>query len=101
MPQFDVFHTRGSTVYPLVVDLQADLHSTLTTCVVVPMVDRVRYAQPASRLTPIVKIGTEQYVLLFPLMAAVPRTSLGGLVGSLARERATLIAALDLLVTGS
>jgi hypothetical protein len=38
---------------------------------------------------------------MFPLMASVPRTALGELVGSLAAQRAALLAALDLLITGS
>ena len=101
MAQFDVLRTNGPATYPFVVDIQADLHSKLTTRVVVPVVIRTRYALPATRLTPIVKIRDEQYVVLFPLIAAVPKAALGALVASLARERAPLLAALDLLVTGS
>ena len=101
MPQFDVFRTRSATVYPFVVDIQADVHGKLATRIVVPMVTRARYAQPATRLTPIVRVRDDDYILLFPLMAAVPTASLGEIVGSLVAQRATLIAALDLLITGS
>ncbi len=45
MPQFDVYRTRSSTIYPLVVDVQADVHVRLGSRVVVPMVLRTRYAQ--------------------------------------------------------
>jgi toxin CcdB len=100
MPQFDVLRTRNATTYPLVVDVQAELHSKLATRVVVPLVTRARYVQPATRLTPVMKIGKEDYVLLFPLIASVPRASLGEVVCSLALQRAALIAALDLLITG-
>jgi toxin CcdB len=48
-----------------------------------------------------VKIDGEEYVAVFPLIAAVPRSSLGAVVGSLAARRADLIAALDLLITGA
>ena len=101
MPQFDVFRTRGAAIYPFVVDVQADVHSKLTTRIVVPLVTRARYTQPATRMTPIMKVGDHDHVLLFPLMAAVPIASLGEIVGSLAAQRATLLAALDLLITGS
>lgn len=101
MPQFDVFRTKGSAVYPLVVDVQDDLHAKLATRVVAPMVLRSRYAQPATRLTPIVKVRGDDYVVVFPLLAAVPRSSLGEPVGALAEQRAALIAALDFLITGS
>ena len=43
----------------------------------------------------------EDYVAMFPSLGAIPKTSLGEIVGSLAAQRATLIAALDLLITGS
>src|SRR3954463_6530050 len=101
MPQFDVLRTRGAAIYPLVVDVQADVHAKLTTRVVVPMVTRARYTLPATRLTPIVKVRDDDYVLLFPLIAAAPKAALGEIVGSLATQRATLVAALDLLITGS
>ena len=101
MSQFDVLRTQRSAIYPFVVDVQADLHSKLTTRVVVPLVSRSRYTQPTTRLTPIVNVGEDEYVAVFPLIAAIPKASLGPFVGSLALHRATLIAALDLLVTGS
>jgi toxin CcdB len=102
MPQFDVFrNTRGGT-FPLVVDVQAELHASLISRIVVPLIPRTRSpARPITRLNPVITIGGSAYVLLFPLMASVPRTSLGELVGTLAAHRATLIAALDLLITGS
>jgi toxin CcdB len=101
MPQFDVLRARGAAIYPFVVDIQSDVHAKLATRIVVPMVARARYTLPATRLTPIVTVRDDEYVLLVPLMAAVPNAVLGEVVGSLAAQRATLIAALDLLITGS
>jgi toxin CcdB len=101
MPQFDVFRARGGSTYSLVVDIQADVHAKLSTRLVVPLVTRARYTQPATRLSPTVTLRDEDYVVLFPLAAAIPKASLGESVGSLASQRATLIAALDLLITGS
>jgi toxin CcdB len=101
MAQFDVLRTKTGAGYPLVVDMQADLHARLITRIVVPMMQRSRYTVPATRLTPIVSVRNVDYVALFPLLAAVPQASLGETVGSLAAQRGALIAALDLLVTGS
>ena len=101
MAQFDVYRTRGGGTYPLVVDLQAEVHSRLGTRIVVPMVTSTGYTRPATQLTPVLKVRDDDYVVLFPLMAAVPRASLGAFVDSLAPQRATLIAALDLLIAGS
>jgi toxin CcdB len=102
MPQFDVLRNPRGGAYPLVVDVQAELHGRLATRVVVPLTPRAKYAaQPITRLQPLVKVGGDEYVAVFPLIAAVPRTSLGAVVGSLASRRADLIAALDMLITGS
>ena len=102
MSQFDVFRNPSSAPYPLLVDIQADIHSKLTTRIVVPLMALTRFAgQPLTRLTPVVTVRGEDYVTMFPSLVAVPKTSLRDIVGSLAAQRAMLIAALDLLITGS
>jgi len=102
MAQFDVLRNPRGGAYPLVVNVQAELHERLATRVVVPLTPRARYAaQPITRLQPLVKVRGEEYVAVVPMIAAVPKASLGERVGTLASRRADLIAALDLLVTGS
>ena len=101
MAHFDVHRARTAATYPLVVDLQADIHARLVRHLVAPMIARSRYTQPLTRLTPIVTVRDAEYVVLFPLLASVPSSSLGEIVGSLAAHRNALIAAVDLLVTGS
>jgi len=102
MSQFDVFRNARGGAFPLIVDVQADLHTSLISRIVVPLAARARApARPITRLNPVITIGGAAYVLMFPLMASVPKTSLGELVGSLTAHRATLLAALDLLLTGS
>ena len=101
MAQFDVLRTKAGSVYPLVLDIQSDVHAKLVTRVVVPMAARARYAHPVTRLTPTLNVRGGDYVLLFPLVAAVPSSSLGEIVESLVAHRAILISALDLLITGS
>jgi len=101
MAHFDVHRGRTAGSYPLVVDVQADVHAKLATHLVAPLISRARYSQPLTRLTPIVTIRDTEYVVLVPSLAAVPSASLGEVVGSLASHRNALIAAIDLLVTGS
>jgi toxin CcdB len=102
MAQFDVRRSTRPGNYPLVLDVQAEVHAGLTSRTVVPMIARAQYpVRPLTRLTPIMTVGGQEYALVFPLMASVPQAALGEVVGSLAAHRATLIAALDLLITGS
>src|SRR5690554_2570057 len=102
MAQFDVFTSPRGGIYPLIIDIQANVHSKLATRIVVPLVARSRYAtQPLTRLTPIVTVAASSYVAVFPLMAAVPCAALGPAIASLTTQRTMLISALDLLIAGS
>jgi hypothetical protein len=42
MPQFDVLRSSRGGTYPLVIDVQAELHARLATRVVVPLITRPR-----------------------------------------------------------
>lgn len=102
MAQFDVFKNPRGGRYPLLLDIQADLISSMATRIVVPLAVAKRFgAKPVSRLNPKATIGGVEYVLVFQELASVPKTSLGPLVDSLAGRRAELIAAIDLLITGT
>ena len=102
MAQFDVLRSARSATYPLVLDVQADVHSSLASRVVVPLVPRLRApTRSVSRLTPVVSVRGDDYVAMFPLLASVPRAALGEIIASLTAQRATLLVALELLVTGS
>jgi toxin CcdB len=101
MAQFDVFRNAGAPMYPLVLDVQADVLALLATRMVVPLAPCARYRpKPITRLNPIVTVRGTEYVLLFQDMAAVPRAHLRTPFASLAKQRGDLIAALDLLFTG-
>jgi toxin CcdB len=102
MAQFDVFRNPRVGLYPLLLDVQADLLSQLATRVVVPLAKRDRYPATAlARATPTASIAGIEYVLVVPLLASIPKTALGKPVGSLTSRRADIIAALDLLLTGT
>jgi toxin CcdB len=101
MPQFDVYRNPRGGAFPLVLDLQAELLATLATRVVVPLALRKRYGKPITRLNPVVTIRGTEYVMVFQELAAIPISSLGEHVDSLAARRPELVAAIDLLFTGS
>jgi toxin CcdB len=101
MAQFDVFRNPRPGLFPLLLDLQANLLSGLATRVVVPMAKRKGYgAPPMTQLNPTTKLAGIEYVLVFQELAAIPTTALGEPVGSLEARRAELVRAIDLLFTG-
>ena len=102
MAQFDVYRNPSGGAYPLLLDVQADLLSQLATRVVVPLAPRNRYqSTPITRASPVATINGVEYVLVVPLLAAVSKASFENPVGSLALRRVDVIAALDLVFTGS
>lgn len=101
MAQFDVFKNPRGRMFPLLVDVQADMLSELATRVVVPMAPLKRWpSKPIGRLNPTARIRGVEYVMVFQELAAIPRKALGSPAGSLRSRRDDLIAALDLLFTG-
>ena len=101
MPQFDVFQNPRAGMFPLLVDVQSELLSSLSTRVVVPMTTAKKLGRkPLSRLNPMVKLDATEYILVVQELAAIPVTALGKHVASLAAHRCDVIAALDLLITG-
>ena len=102
MSQFDVHTDRKGKLYPLLLDVQADLLSHLATRTVVPLAPKRRYpATPIRRLNPVIVFLGVEYVAVIQELAAISAEELGELKGSLAPYRGELIAALDLLFTGS
>ena len=87
---------------PFLLEVQADLLASLATRVVVPLY-RLEAApgNPMARLTPRVAFQGQTYVAMFPELAGVAGRDLGTAAGALAHLRTEVIAALDLLFTGS
>jgi toxin CcdB len=104
MPQFDVYRnanpaSRGRIPYLL--DIQSDLLEPLMTRVVVPLgKPELLSGRIADRLNPVFEIEGRNMVMLTPELAGVPVKVLGQRIESLARQRDTIIAALDLVFTG-
>src|SRR5262245_50141830 len=104
MSQFTVYknkNPRSRTTFPFLVDVQADLLDELETRVVAPLTKAPALSRkPISRLTPSVEVDGENYLMITPQLAGIARSDLGAIVGSLSEQRAAIIGALDLLVTG-
>ena len=104
MAQFDVYRnpnaaTRARTPYLL--DVQSGLLDTLATRIVVPLCKpEVLSGKPAERLNPAFVVEGRKLLMLTPELAGMARKLLGERVANLATERAAIIAALDLALTG-
>ena len=98
MAAFEVHALRGGG--GLVVDVQSDLLDPFETRVAIPLIDLEHAPQAPRRLNPVLEVDGRPLILATHLIAAVPRAELGRPVGSLARERDQIRAALDMLFLG-
>ena len=100
--QFDLvenLNPTGRGQYPYLVVLQHDRVSAAGSVIVAPLT----LATPAlsrTRLHPLLAVSNRQYVVLTEELAAIPRQTLGRVVGSAEAHRYYIVAALDLLFTG-
>jgi len=103
MSQFEVFAnpvTRSRASYPFVVMLQADVARGGRERAVAPVAPRVAFPVVAGRLTPIMAIEREEFVLLVTSVTTIPAQSLGRPVTSVADRRDDILAAIDYLFFG-
>jgi toxin CcdB len=104
MAQFDVYrnvHPASRARVPYLLDVQSDLLDTLATRVVVPLCKpEVLRGKLAEKLNPVFEVEGRKMVLLTPELAGVSRKALGEKIANLAPRRDSIIAALDLIITG-
>ena len=105
MPQFAVHRNRNAATqarFPLLLDVQTDLLQELGTRVVVPLTPATTATKRAAMqtLTPVCTVDGKPYLLLTPQLAGIATKELGPPIGSLSHERPSIMAALDLLLTG-
>lgn len=104
MPQFIVYQNKNAQtkkLIPLLLDVQTELLDELQTRVVVPLTAADKgSAKQISRLTPLLKIDGENYLVLTPQLAGINKRELDKPVADLSSSRNEIIAALDFLVTG-
>lgn len=104
MAQFDV-HRNGNPgsadEFPLLLDVQADLHDGLRTRLVVPLARLDRKSGPIIKdLMPLLTVAGVEYAMITPQAAGIATRLLGERVDNLSARRQDIIAALDLLLTG-
>ncbi|HEV2443235.1 MAG TPA: CcdB family protein [Steroidobacteraceae bacterium] len=104
MAQFTVYrnkNARSKVIFPLLVDVQAELLDDLQTRVVIPLTRAAALTKkPVDRLMPILKLEDEAYVLMTPQLAGIASKELGAASGTLAEHRDVILAAMDFLLTG-
>lgn len=104
MAQFDVHRNpdpASKRQAPHLRDIQADLLSGLATRVVVLLLTDVSIAHPLQILNPAFTVEGTCVILSTPEPAGIARSDLGETLATLAAKRDTIIAALDLLLTGT
>lgn len=104
MAQFDVYRNPNPATRaraPYLLDVQSDLLDSVATRIVVPLCKPdVLGGKAAERLNPTFEVDGRKLLMLTPELAGVSRKALGERVANLAAERAAIIAALDLALTG-
>lgn len=104
MAQFDVCtnpNPASAKRIPYLLDVQSDLLSGLATRVVVPLATLETLGnKPAQYLNPEFAVDGCRLVMLTQEMAGVPIKRLGTVVTSLAEQRAEIVRALDVVLSG-
>ena len=98
MAKFTYYKNPSAKGYLL--DVQADLLSSLNTRLVVPLMTREIAPLPAARLNPVFVIESEPYVMVTQFMAAVPIPLLKEPSGTLEAKADDISNALDMLLYG-
>lgn len=104
MARFDAYRNANKATrddFPYLLDVQADLFEQLHTRLVVPLMKRSAVGATLSRLNPVLNVEGKTVVMITTDLAGVPLTALGSRVASLAGEAATIIGAIDFLLTGA
>jgi toxin CcdB len=103
MTQFEVFANpivRARPSYPFVVVLQANVARGGHERAVAPVAPRAAFPLITGRLTPIVTIERDEFVLLVTSLTTVPVQRFSRAVASLADRRDDIFAAIDYLFFG-
>ncbi len=104
MARFDVYANSGShaNTTPYLLDVQSDLLDGLDSRMVIPLRSLKHFPNVtlSTRLTPVLTIEGESFLLETPKMGALPRRALKTPVASLNWAQDEIIAALDFLFHG-
>ncbi|WP_404695113.1 CcdB family protein [Raoultella ornithinolytica] len=100
--QYYVYKNTGRiTVYPYLLDVQSDIIGMRNTRVVIPLFPLRNYKGPrADRLTPVVTVEGEEYVVMTHELASIPQRVLGEEVCHLNHQREVVKASIDFFFDG-
>lgn len=104
MARFDVYPNPGAqaSTTPYLLDVQSDLLDVLDSRMVIPLRSLNQFANVKlpTRLTPVLNILGQDYLLETPKMGAVPLRILKSSVASVSADQARITGALDFLFQG-
>ena len=104
MQRFHAYELRsanGPASYPLVLNVQSELVDDLHTRVVVPLARATVFrGKGINRLMPILEIEGESWVMLTAQLGAIRVRDMGVEVADFSDNRFTIIAAIDVLLSG-
>lgn len=100
--QYYVYKNTGRiAAYPYLLDVQGDIIGKRNTRVVIPLFPLINYKGPrADRLTPVVTVEGEEYVVMTHELASIPHRVLGEEVCNLNHQREVVKASMDFLFDG-
>lgn len=98
MARFDIHRSRdGGT---LLINCQAELLDDLQTCFVVPLMTPDEGPKCIARLNPQFDIEGEKLIMYTQFAGSIRKSDLGPATGSLADHDMTILAAIDMLISG-
>ncbi len=103
MAQLDIFENsdkESSEEIPYLVDVQHDIHKTLKTRMMIPLVYVEAQRAEITKLCPVFTIQGKKVFASIPEMAAYPVSETGRRVTNINSEREVLFAAIDFLMHG-
>ncbi|MEI6209856.1 MAG: CcdB family protein [Desulfuromonadales bacterium] len=103
MAQYDVYSNtdpESLEIIPYLLDVQHDLHQSLASRTIVPLVRTEIFGQTMEKLCPPLSVLGETVFMSTPELAGYPVRDLGPKIATMAGERAVIISAIDFLLTG-
>lgn len=100
--QYQVYRNNGNNkAYPYLLDVQCDIIDELHTRIVIPLYPLKKLAHaPVKRLTPVLPVEGEDYLIMTHEMASVRLSHLGETVMDARPWRQSIKNALDFIVGG-
>ena len=99
---YELRSAKGRASYPLVLNVQGELVDDLRTRVVVPLAPAAGFkGKVINRLMPLLEIEGESWVMLTAQLGAIRVQDMGLEVANLSDKRFTIIAAIDVLLSGA